>query len=95
MKYCCIRQRLNIHSINYRLKLHLHKIHKRSHKKRTGSKKNKKHKLTLRNEAEPQCFMTSDISAKFIPLWNRFGIFVFRDSLRFVGCRSPPFFGFD
>lgn len=95
MKYCCIRQRLNIHSINYRLKLHLHKIHKRSHKKRTGSKRNKKYKLTLRNEAKSQCFMTSGISAKFIPIRNKFGFFIFIDSLRFVGCRSPPFLDFD
>jgi len=94
MKYCCIRQRLNIHSINYRLKLHLHKIDKRSHKRRTGSKKNRKYKLNLSNEAEPQCFMTSDISAKFIPTRNKFGFFIFTDSLGFVGCRSPPFFEF-
>jgi len=94
MKYCCIRQHLNIHSINYRLKLHLHKIHKRSHKKRTRIKKNKKYKLTLSNEAERQRFMTSYVSAKFIPSRDKFGLFIFIDSLRFVGCRSPPFLAF-
>jgi len=94
MKYCFTGQHLNIHSINYRLKLHLHKIHKRSHKKRTSSKENKKYKSSLSSEAKPKCFMTSDISAKFIPSRDKFGLFIFIDSLRFVGCRSPPFLGF-